>query len=77
MQGKEFYLTKTFRFGREIANLANAILRKLDEPKNSGRRVAKALEVEFALKMSSAQGGVPIKLPLKDRSISMEYDWHR
>ena len=60
-----------------FADVFDCLAGKLDEPKNSGRRVAKALEVEFALKMSSAQGGVPIKLPLKDRSISMEYDWHR
>ena len=50
---------------------------KLDEPKNSGRRVAVALEVEIALKQSSAQGGARVDLPLEDRSASLEYQWHR
>ena len=50
---------------------------KLDEPKNSGRRVAVALEVEIAIKLSSAQGGVRIDLPLEDRSLDLKYDWHR
>ena len=49
----------------------------LDEPKNSARRVATALEVEIALKMSSAQGSTRIDLPLQDRSLGLEYDWHR
>ncbi len=49
----------------------------LDEPKNSGRRVAMALEVEIALKCSSAQGGVRVDLPLEDRSLGLNYDWFR
>ena len=50
---------------------------RLDEPKNSGRRVAVALEVEIALKQSSAQGGVRVDLPLKNRSLGLNYDWFR
>ena len=49
----------------------------LDEPKNSGRRVRMALEVEIALKQSAAQGGQRVDLPLADRSLGLEYDWHR
>ncbi len=50
---------------------------RMDEPKNSGRRVAMALEVEIALKQSSRQGGVRIDLPLSDRSLGLNYDWFR
>ncbi|MBM3800924.1 MAG: Gfo/Idh/MocA family oxidoreductase [Acidimicrobiia bacterium] len=50
---------------------------RMDEPKNSGRRVAVALEVELGLKLSSAQGGQRIDLPLKDRSLGLTYDWFR
>ena len=50
---------------------------RLDEPKNSGRRVAIALEVEVGLKQSSAQGGVRVDLPLPDRSLGLNYDWYR
>jgi hypothetical protein len=50
---------------------------KLDEPKNSGRRVAMALEVEIALKLSSSRGGVRVNLPLEDRSLGLNYDWFR
>ena len=50
---------------------------KLDEPKNSGRRVAVALEVEIALKQSSAQSGARVDLPLADRSLGLHYDWFR
>ena len=50
---------------------------RLDEPKNSGRRVAVALEVAVALKQSSARGGVRVDLPLSDRSLSLIYDWWR
>ena len=50
---------------------------KLDEPKNSGRRVGIAPEVEAALKQSSAQGGTRIDLPLTDRSLGLNYDWFR
>ena len=49
----------------------------LDEPKNSGRRVAVAIEVEIALKQSAAQGGQRVDLPLKDRSLGLNYDWFR
>ena len=50
---------------------------RLDEPKNSGRRVAVALEVEVAMKQSSAHGGQRIELPLADRSLGLNYDWFR
>jgi predicted dehydrogenase len=49
----------------------------LDEPKNSGRRVAMALEVEIALKESSRQDGARVDLPLEDRSGRLNYDWFR
>jgi hypothetical protein len=49
----------------------------LDEPKNSGRRVAIALEVEIALKLSSAGDGARVDLPLEDRSLGLNYDWFR
>ena len=49
----------------------------LDEPKNSGRRVAISLETEVALKPSSAKGGVRIHLPLEDRTLGLIYDWFR
>ncbi|MDP6494947.1 MAG: Gfo/Idh/MocA family oxidoreductase, partial [Dehalococcoidia bacterium] len=50
---------------------------RLDEPKNSGRRVAIALEVEIAMKQSSVKGGLRIDLPLKDRTLGLNYDWFR
>ena len=50
---------------------------RLEEPKNSGRRVAMALEVEIALKQSSAREGARIGLPLADRSLGLNYDWFR
>ena len=50
---------------------------ELDEPKNSGRRVAVALEVEIALKESAVRGGEKIELPLADRSLGLNYDWYR
>ncbi len=50
---------------------------KLDEPKNSGRRVGIAIEVEVALKESSAQGGARVDLPFPDRSHRLHYDWFR
>jgi hypothetical protein len=50
---------------------------RLDEPKNSGRRVAMALEVEIALKLSSKRRGAKIDLPLADRSLGLNYDWFR
>ena len=50
---------------------------RMDEPKNSGRRVAVALEVELGLKQSSARGGERVELPLEDRSLGLTYDWFR
>ncbi|MCE2440543.1 MAG: Gfo/Idh/MocA family oxidoreductase [Candidatus Latescibacteria bacterium] len=50
---------------------------RLDEPKNSGRRIAVALEVEIALKLSSARGGERVAHPLEDRSLGLNYDWFR
>ncbi len=50
---------------------------RMDEPKNSGRRVAMALEVEIALKESSRRGGAKVELPLADRSLGLNYDWFR
>ena len=50
---------------------------RMDEPKNSGRIVAAALEAELAMKQSSARGGERIELPLKDRSLGLTYDWFR
>ena len=50
---------------------------RMDEPKNSGRRVAVALEAELGMKQSSARGGERIELPLKDRSLGLTYDWFR
>ncbi len=50
---------------------------RLDEPKNSGRRIAVALEVEVALKLSSTHGGDRVELPLEDRSLGLNYDWFR
>ncbi len=60
-----------------LADIINCLEGKLDEPKNSGRRVAVALEVELALKQSAAQGGVRVDLPLEDRSLGLHYDWFR
>ena len=50
---------------------------RMDEPKNSGRRVLVSLEAELALKQSSAKGGEQVKLPLKDRSLGLNYQWFR
>jgi hypothetical protein len=58
-------------------DIVKCIKGELDEPKNSGRRIARAIEVEIALVMSAAQCGVRIDLPLKDRSLGLFYDWHR
>lgn len=60
-----------------LADVMACLVGDLDEPKNSGRRVAVALEVEIALKLSSAQAGERIDLPLEDRTLGLEYDWHR
>lgn len=60
-----------------LDDLISCLDGKLDEPKNSGRRVAMAFEVEVALKQSSKQGGARIELPLADRSLGLNYDWYR
>lgn len=60
-----------------LADIIDCLEGRLDEPKNSGRRVAVALEVELGLKQSSARGGVRVDLPLKDRSLGLHYDWFR
>ena len=60
-----------------LADILDCLEGKLDEPKNSGRRVAIALEVEIALKQSAKQGGVRVDLPLKDRSLRLNYSWFR
>ncbi len=60
-----------------LDDLMKCVAGEMDEPKNSGRRVAVALEVEIALKQSSAQGGARIKLPLADRSLGLHYNWYR
>ncbi len=60
-----------------LADIIDCLEGRMDEPKNSGRRIAVALEVEVALKMSSAQGGAHVDLPLKDRSHGLQYTWFR
>jgi len=60
-----------------LNDVMDCIAGRLDEPKNSGRRVAVALEVEVALKLSSAQGGVRVDLPVEDRSQGLNYDYYR
>ncbi len=60
-----------------LADVIDCMEGRLDEPKNSGRRVALALEVEIALKLSSAKGGARVSLPLKDRTLGLNYDWFR
>lgn len=60
-----------------LADVMDCLAGVMDEPKNSGRRVAVALEVEIALKQSSAQRGVRVDLPLTDRSLGLHYDWFR
>ncbi|MYC70329.1 MAG: Gfo/Idh/MocA family oxidoreductase [Gemmatimonadetes bacterium] len=60
-----------------LDDLIDCMEGRLDEPKNSGRRVAVALEVELGLKQSSARGGERVELPLADRSLALTYDWFR
>ena len=60
-----------------LSDILDCLAGTLVEPKNSGRRVALALEVEIALKQSSAQEGLRIDLPLADRSLELSYDWFR
>ena len=60
-----------------LSDVIDCMEGRLDEPKSSGRRVAVGLEVEIALKQSAAQGGAQISLPLKDRSLRLNYDSFR
>ena len=60
-----------------LTDLIDCMEGRLGEPKNSGRRAAIALEVEIALKISSANGGARVDLPLQDRSLGLNYDWFR
>ncbi len=60
-----------------LADVIDCIEGRLDEPKNSGRRVALAFEVEVALKRSSDAGGVRVDLPIEDRSLGVNFDWFR
>jgi hypothetical protein len=60
-----------------LADVIDCIEGRLDEPKNSGRRVAVALEVEIACKVSAAQGGMRVDLPLQDRSMGLKYSRSR
>ncbi len=60
-----------------LADVMDCVEGMLDEPKISGRRVHIALEIELAMKQSSARGGVRVDLPLKDRSVGLNYDWFR
>jgi predicted dehydrogenase len=60
-----------------LADIIDCLEGRLDEPKNSGRRVAVALEVEIALKQSSQGSGLRVDLPLSDRSLGLNYDWFR
>ena len=65
------------RTGTALNDVIDCMEGRLVEPKNSGRRVAVALEVEVALKQSSAAGGQRVDLPLADRSLGLNYDWYR
>jgi hypothetical protein len=60
-----------------LSDVIDCMEGRLDEPKSSGRRVAVGLEVEIALKQSAAQGGAQVSLPLKDRSLRLNYDLFR
>jgi len=60
-----------------VADVVDCMEGRLDEPKNSGRRVAVALEVEIALKLSASEGSRRVDLPLEDRSLGLHYDWFR
>jgi len=60
-----------------LADVMACLAGELNEPKNSGRRVAVALEVEIALKESSARNGARVDLPLADRSLRINFDWFR
>lgn len=69
--------TGTYGSVYSLADVMDCLAGKLDEPKNSGRRVAVALEVEIGLKESSAQNGARVDLPLADRTLRQNYDWFR
>ncbi len=60
-----------------VADVIDCMEGRLDEPRNSGRRVAMAIEVEIALKQSSITGGMRVDLPLEDRSLGLSYAWFR
>ena len=60
-----------------LADCIDCLEGRLDEPKNSGRRVGVAIETEIALKLSSSRGGERVALPLTDRSLRLQYDWFR
>ena len=60
-----------------LADVIDCLEGRSDQPRNSGKNMARALEVEIALKQSSAQGGARVDIPLKDRSLGLNYDWYR
>ena len=60
-----------------LADVIDCLEGRANEPRNSGRSMAAALEVEIALKQSSAQGGARVDIPLMDRSLGLNYDWYR
>ena len=60
-----------------LSDIIDCIEGRLDEPKNSGRIVSIALEVEIALKLSSERGSTRVNLPLPDRSMRLNYHWFR
>lgn len=60
-----------------LEELIDCLEGRRDEPKNSGRRMAMAMEVEIAMKMSSANGRRRVDLPLTDRTLGLHYDWFR
>ena len=60
-----------------VDDVMRCLAGELDEPKNSGRRVGVALEVEVALKESVKRGGEKVELPLADRGLGLHYDWFR
>jgi len=60
-----------------VSDVIDCMEGRMDEPKNSGRRVAVALEVEIALKLSASEGSRRVDLPLEDRSLGLHYDWFR
>ena len=69
--------TGTYGAIYSLADVMDCLAGKLDEPKNSGRRVAVALEVSIALKESSSGCGSRVDLPLADRTLGLNYDWFR